>query len=279
MFALCAFKVVATVFSYSSGGAGGIFAPSLFIGGTLGGALGFLDAALLGHNDQPSGAFALVGMGAVFAGVIRAPITSVLIIVEMTHAYSLILPLMIANMSAYVIARRFRPVPIYEALLAQDGIFLPRNAENEALEHVSIGALVNYAAKIQSFQPAASAEEVARVTREVTTQHVYPVLDESKHLLGLITPDELTILRTEPELLRVANASDLMRPPISIQVEQDLPTVLETMLRGGIREIPVTDANGGFIGWIDEETIAKAYASDRERRSAIGRSNPAAPNP
>ncbi len=91
-------KLAATVCSYSSGGAGGIFAPALFVGGMLGGLVGFADVNILGHQGNEVGAFALVGMGAVFAGVVRAPITSVLIIFEMTGSYGLILPLMIANM-------------------------------------------------------------------------------------------------------------------------------------------------------------------------------------
>src|SRR5262249_4158692 len=123
--ALCVAKLVATVFSYSSGGAGGIFMPTLFMGGMIGGAAGFIDTAALGHHGNELGAFALVGMGAVFAGVIRAPITSVLIIFEMTGGYGLVLPLMIANMTAYALARRWSPVPIYEALLEQDGTHLP----------------------------------------------------------------------------------------------------------------------------------------------------------
>ncbi|MBX7096302.1 MAG: chloride channel protein [Myxococcaceae bacterium] len=118
-------KLVATVFSYSSGGAGGIFAPSLFIGAMLGGAFGYLDVLVFDHEDLQRGAFALVGMGAVFAGVIRAPITSVLIIFEMTGGYGLVLPLMLANMTSYVVARRLRARPIYEELLLQDGITLP----------------------------------------------------------------------------------------------------------------------------------------------------------
>ena len=122
---LCVLKLAATVCSYSSGGSGGIFAPSLFIGGMLGGAVGYLDVAIFHHSTDSIGAFALVGMGAVFAGIIRAPMTSVLIIFEMTGGYGLILPLMIANMSAYGLARHWRNVPIYEALLAQDGVVLP----------------------------------------------------------------------------------------------------------------------------------------------------------
>ncbi len=116
-------KLVATVASYASGGAGGVFAPTLFLGAMLGGVVGALDTAAFGHHAM--GAFALVGMGAMFAGVIRAPITSVLIIVEMTGSHGMVLPLMIANAIAYGLARRARPVPLYEALLAQDGVHLP----------------------------------------------------------------------------------------------------------------------------------------------------------
>jgi chloride channel protein, CIC family len=113
------------VCSYSSGGVGGIFAPALFIGGTLGGAVGYLDVAVFHHSPEVIGGFALVGMGATFAGIIRAPMTSVLIIFEMTGSYGLILPLMIANMSAYALTRHWRQLSVYEALLAQDGVVLP----------------------------------------------------------------------------------------------------------------------------------------------------------
>jgi chloride channel protein, CIC family len=120
-------KLAATVSSYSSGGSGGIFAPALFMGGMLGGAVGYLDVIVFHHSADSIGAFAVVGMGAVFAGIVRAPMTSVLIIFEMTGGYGLVLPLMIANMSAFALARHWRHTPIYEALLAQDDIRLPRS--------------------------------------------------------------------------------------------------------------------------------------------------------
>ena len=124
MATLCLLKLAATVTSYSSGGAGGIFAPALYMGGMLGGAVGYLDVAVFHHPSDSIGAFAVVGMGAVFAGVVRAPMTSILIIFEMTGGYGLILPLMIANMSAFALARYWRHTPVYDALLEQDGIFL-----------------------------------------------------------------------------------------------------------------------------------------------------------
>jgi chloride channel protein, CIC family len=131
MAVLCVLKLAATVTSYSSGGSGGIFAPSLFMGGMLGGAVGYLDVTVFHHPADSIGAFAVVGMGAVFAGIVRAPMTSVLIIFEMTGGYGLVLPMMIANMSAYVLARYWRHTPIYEALLEQDGIVLERPEERD----------------------------------------------------------------------------------------------------------------------------------------------------
>ncbi|HUB28453.1 MAG TPA: chloride channel protein [Terracidiphilus sp.] len=132
MIVLCVLKLAATVTSYSSGGAGGIFAPALFMGGMLGGSVGYLDVMVFHHPADSIGAFAVVGMGAVFAGIVRAPMTSVLIIFEMTRGYGLVLPLMIANMSCFALARHWRRTPVYDALLEQDGIYL--HGEPEEIE-------------------------------------------------------------------------------------------------------------------------------------------------
>ncbi len=131
MVAFCLLKLAATVCSYSSGGSGGIFAPALFMGAMLGGAVGYIDVAVFHHPSDAIGAFAVVGMGAVFAGIVRAPMTSILIVFEMTGGYGLVLPLMIANMSAFALARHWRRTPIYEALLAQDGIELPHGRPSD----------------------------------------------------------------------------------------------------------------------------------------------------
>jgi CIC family chloride channel protein len=122
---LCALKLVATVVSYSSGNAGGIFAPSLYIGAMAGGAIGTLVHWWAPFPTAEPGAYALVGMGALFAGIIRAPMTSVFMIFEITQDYQILVPLMVANLLSFVIARHFQPEPIYHALLSQDGIHLP----------------------------------------------------------------------------------------------------------------------------------------------------------
>lgn len=125
---LCFVKLAATIVSYASGNAGGIFAPSLYIGAMAGGAVGMLVHRVAPFPTADPGAYALVGMGTLFAGIIRAPMTSVLMIFEITQDYQILVPLMVANLLSLVISRRFQPVPVYHALLHQDGVHLPSPA-------------------------------------------------------------------------------------------------------------------------------------------------------
>jgi len=125
MVLLVVLKLLAVTTSYASGNAGGIFGPALFIGAMLGGALGTVAHHLLPAYTATPGAYALVGMGAVFAGIVRAPMTSVVMIFEMTQDYAVIVPLMIANLVSLFISSRLQRQPIYEALAVQDGIHLP----------------------------------------------------------------------------------------------------------------------------------------------------------
>jgi CIC family chloride channel protein len=122
---LVVLKLLTVTTSYASGNAGGIFGPALFIGAMLGGTVGTVAHHLFPAYTATPGAYALVGMGAVFAGIVRAPMTSVLMIFEMTQDYAVIVPLMIANLVSLFIASRLQHEPIYEALAVQDGIHLP----------------------------------------------------------------------------------------------------------------------------------------------------------
>jgi CIC family chloride channel protein len=125
MVLLVVLKLIAVTTSYASGNAGGIFGPALFIGAMLGGAVGTVAHRLLPAYTAGPGAYALVGMGAVFAGIVRTPMTSVLMIFETTHDYAVIVPLMISNLVSFFISSRLQRQPIYEALAIQDGIHLP----------------------------------------------------------------------------------------------------------------------------------------------------------
>ena len=133
MILLLMLKVLAVAVSYGSGNAGGIFGPSLFIGALLGGIVGTVAHRMFPMHTATPGAYALVGMGAVFAGVVRTPMTSVLMIFETTRDYSVIVPLMIANLVSLFVASRIERRSIYESLALQDGIHLPTSESR--LEH------------------------------------------------------------------------------------------------------------------------------------------------
>jgi chloride channel protein, CIC family len=121
-------KLITVVASSGSGNAGGIFAPVLFIGAMLGGTIGGVAHIFLPHHTASPGAYALVGMGALFAGIIRTPMTSVVLVFEITRDYAIIVPLMIANLVSYFVSRKVMPTSLYEGLTHQDGIHLPSTA-------------------------------------------------------------------------------------------------------------------------------------------------------
>ncbi|MEP6945875.1 MAG: chloride channel protein [Acidobacteriota bacterium] len=267
MAVLCLLKLAATVFSYSSGGAGGIFAPSLFVGGMLGGVIGVIDVNLLQHPSNEVGAFALVGMGAVFAGVVRAPITSILIIFEMTGSYGLILPLMIANMTSYALARRFRPVPIYEALLEQDNIFLPHPGKMPAhpLERIRVSdAMITDVVTLWPSMTAASAFEMIQ-QYEITT---FPVIDDSSACVGVIT--ELRLRRTVASGRGELTIGELADRCSTVYPDHLLDRALYRMNKAAVRQLSVVERSAGhrFVGIIAMADIIRVQAEAIGAKSA-----------
>jgi CIC family chloride channel protein len=269
LLALCALKLAATVFSYGSGGAGGIFAPSLFIGGMLGGAFGFLDVRLLHHAPVEVGAFALVGMGAVFAGIVRAPITSVLIIFEMTNGYGLILPLMIANMTSYGLARRFRPTPIYEALLEQDGIHLPhrRGPVSHALERLRVveamtTELVTLDAALET---AAAVKHVERCDYST-----FPVLDARGGFIGFVSRARLRRTLAEGGGTQKVRRLVDSKSRAHVHPEDPLVRAVVRMSQAETRQLAVLDggdARAALVGILTMSDIVRVQA-----RAALGAS-------
>jgi CIC family chloride channel protein len=126
---LALLKIIATLLSFVSGTPGGMFAPTLFIGAMLGAAVGGAEHALLPHLSWSPGTYALVGMGVLFAGFLRVPMTSVFMVLEVSGNYSIIVPVIVANTFAYWISRALQPTPIFDVLSRQDGLELPSMEE------------------------------------------------------------------------------------------------------------------------------------------------------
>jgi CIC family chloride channel protein len=266
---LCIAKLFATVSSYGSGGAGGIFAPTLFMGAMLGGVMGYLDVTALHHPTREVGAFALVGMGAVFAGVVRAPITSVLIIFEMTGGYGLVLPLMIANMSAYALARRMRPVGIYDALLEQDGIHLPKAGLVDPMHEVKVRLLAELA------EPLAADAPLSVVIERLLGSRGGALACGPDEVggWGLCLLDEARELWNARDLDGVVVAADLARKVPSVGVDSDLIHALRLMDEQTIDALPVVDpSTRRAIGVVTRAEIGRflfhQYARRQKREAA-----------
>ncbi len=130
---LGALKILGTGLSFSTGTPGGLFAPVLFMGAMIGGAVGLGEQLLFPHLAIPVGAYALVGMGTLFAGILRAPMTSVFMMLEVSGNYTIIVPVIISNAIAYIISRTFEPTPVFDMLSRQDGMDLPSLEEEREL--------------------------------------------------------------------------------------------------------------------------------------------------
>jgi CIC family chloride channel protein len=187
MLLLVALKLVGVTVSYASGNAGGIFGPSLFLGAMLGGAMGTVAHTLLPGYTATPGAYALVGMGALFAGIVRAPMTSVLMIFEMTRDYAVIVPLMIANLTSLFISRHFQKQPIYEALAHQDGIHLPTAGTLHQKSQRTVAQVMRRAPRILPARM--RVEDAAEETRS-SAFRIWPVADKD-YFLGMLSRETL----------------------------------------------------------------------------------------
>lgn len=187
MVLLLALKLVATAVSYASGNAGGIFGPSLFLGAMLGGAIGGLAHHFFPAYVATPGAYALVGMGAAFAGIVRAPMTSVVMIFEITRDYAVIVPLMISNLVSYFVSSRLQREPIYEQLAGQDGIHLPGTETHQREKQRQV---------IQAMRPATeildAGESLAVALEKIRTSgHRTWLVRDPCGVIGILTREQL----------------------------------------------------------------------------------------
>jgi chloride channel protein, CIC family len=188
---LCVLKMGATIVSYASGNAGGIFAPSLYIGAMAGGAVGFIVHRIAPFPTGDPGAYALVGMGTLFAGIVRAPMTSVFMIFEITQDYQILVPLMVANLLSFMISKRYQPLPVYHALLHQDGIHLPSPATAPS----GAGTLARHVMQtdLAFISPDCSVDEALARTAEHGTPAY--LVGSQERLVGVVTRQQLEALK------------------------------------------------------------------------------------
>jgi CIC family chloride channel protein len=233
---LVVLKLIAVTTSYASGNAGGIFGPSLFIGAMLGGTIGSVAHYFLPAYTATPGAYALVGMGAVFAGIVRAPMTSVLMIFELTRDYSVIVPLMIANLVSLFISSRLQKQPIYEALAHQDGIHLPNLKTRRALEQRKVAQVMRSATDLL---PAGMV--VREVMERVRASEIrtWLVADEGS-ILGVLNWAQLESAAAEGAERKLAELFISLDFP-HVHSDQALHLALERMSGDHLELLPVVN--------------------------------------
>jgi CIC family chloride channel protein len=234
---LVVLKLVSVATCYASGNSGGIFGPSLFMGAMLGGAFGGAAHLLMPDYTASVGAYALVGMGTAFAGIIRVPLTSVIMIFEVTRDYSIIVPLMISNIISYFISSRLQETPIYEALLEQDGIHLPPAARDRK-EPLTVGQACRPATEIVH----ASAPIRQAADRLPPGDTAWPVIDGGR-LAGMVTLEQMEsalLLGFDHEPVKsLLTASAAGTEPDYAYADDPLDTAMRRMAQHKMKVLPV----------------------------------------
>ncbi len=230
---LAIMKLIATPACYSSGNAGGIFGPSLFIGAMIGGTVGSIAHSSLPHFTANPGAYALVGMGTAFAGIVRTPLTSVIMIFEMTRDYSIIVPLMISNLISFFISQQLQREPIYEALALQEGVYLPTGESRDELTGIRVSEVMQTSVVPVPIEANIDAAK-QRFEQEKCTS--WPVGNDS-FVQGVISSHQIETSNPPPATVRDLIATKRSCP--YVHADHPLSYALEQMRHNGVDVLPV----------------------------------------
>lgn len=258
-------KLIATTFTIGSGGSAGDFAPSLAIGGLVGGAFGI--AARLVFDDptiQP-GAFALVGMGAFYGGLAKTPLAAVILVCEMAGSYDLLVPLMLTVGIAFVTLRR---VSLYPAQVRNVHESPVHRQELDPMLRLRCRDVLQRHRSFLTVAPSLSVLELTKLVEHAEDQDVFPVVAANHVLVGVIAAESLRVIAPNPELHAVGIAADLMGPVVSVMLDDDLRTAARLMVARDVRALPVVNATGEVIALLDEHDISRAVVETKPTTTA-----------
>jgi CIC family chloride channel protein len=258
-------KMVATSLTVSSGGSGGVFAPSMVIGGMVGRAFGHAAMRVFPHLITDPTAFVLVGMGAFFAGVAKAPVSSMLMVCEMTGGYQLLVPMMAAASVSYLLTGQ---TSIYEKQL-------PRMADSPAhfgdftlnvLEELTVREAWR-TARVVTVREDLRMPEFRRIVARHETSY-FPVVDRHQKIVGIISLRDVHSMLFAEELDRALIARDLMVPPVIVTPSESLHSALQKFVASGYGQLVVVDEEDPtrIVGLLSHEDLIEAYNRELLRR-------------
>ncbi len=264
-------KLLATSFTLGSGASGGVFAPALFMGAVLGGAYGQVAHQLFPGITETSGAYAMVGMAAVFAGSARAPITAIIILFEMTQDYRMILPLMFATVVSTALSQRYEPESIYTLKLTRRGLDVRAKKDENLMSAILVEEAMTPASELTTLTPDTSLMELAFWFQE-SGQHGFVVVNEAGDLHGIVTLSDLerTMARDSIQDKTVADicATDVM----ITYPDETLDDALRHFGSIQVGRLPVVDRRDQhkLLGLLDRGDVIRTYSNiqvDKQQRA------------
>jgi CIC family chloride channel protein len=266
--ALVLAKIIATSVTLGSGGAGGVFAPALLIGAVTGGSFGFLVHWLFPSVTASSGAYAMVGIGALLAATTHAPLTGIFLLFEMTGNYKIIVPLMTVSMIGTTVSKWLSPDSIDTLDLTRKGIHLHAGKEAEVLGKIPVRSVMTHGAV--TVNRTASLQQV--IETMIGQERFYlPVIDESGAMRGIVSIQDVRPVLLEEKVTRIVNAGDIATEKIIVLTpDDDLNTAMEKFGYKDIEEIPVVDPRDAtkLIGMLKRKDVIATYNKEVLRKES-----------
>ncbi len=254
-------KPILTSITLSGGGSGGVFAPSLFLGATLGAAFGLICNLVVPEFSASPGVYAIVGMGAVVAGTTQGVLSAILIVYELTNNYYIILPIMAAAGLASILARSIDPESIYHKKLSRRGEIIARGHDMHRVEHIMVRDVM-----ITKFPTVRHTDDLTRiidVARSNSHIESLPVMDDDGRLVGIIRPEDLHRVLDTDTAPHLVNADDIaLMVPIAVSPNENLLEALRDFGSRDVETLPVQEGVGDerkLVGLLLRTDVMERY--------------------
>ncbi len=247
-------KVFATAITTGIGGVGGVFAPTMFMGGLCGFIIAFIFNKFGFHLSYAN--FVLVGMAGMMAGMMHAPLTGIFLIADVTSGYGLLLPLMTASVIAYITIKYYEPHSIYHKRLAQRGELLTHHKDKTVLTLMKLNSVIE-----KDLDPIGPEETLGELVKVIShsKRNIFPVIDKAEHLHGIVLLDDIRNLMFRPEKYDKFQVKQLMIiPPDIVEITDAMDVVMHKFEKTGAWNLPVVQ-DGKYIGFISKSRIFNAY--------------------
>ncbi len=260
MFMLVFVKIIATSITLGAGGAGGVFAPTLFIGAVLGGSFGSVAHYLLPNYTACAGAYAAVGIGAFLAAATHAPLTGMFLLFEMTGNYLIIIPVMLASVIGNLVAKRLYQDSIDTVDFTRDGIDIHEGRESAVMKSIKVGKIIREDVDIISED--ANVDQLLRMFRMATDSFYFPVVCGNGRMTGIISMQDVKAILHDEELRLSSHVGNVCsRDVIVLTPDDNLYTAMTLFDVKGIEEIPVVESDNDrwVLGMLKRSDVIAAY--------------------